>query len=248
MAREVMSNREYQEHLAREEPEHPARVFGEAVEQESREPPPPQEFHQFAEPIVVRRSAPAHGAGGAHDCKHYVLGSTKYPTLFKTGRTTKTVDERLWKIMSVESADLGLYVRATHHYEGDFEQEIRTKLDTWGYQKPPVEWSIKGTEFRVGCFEGIMRAIDAVKQAHGAMSEAVERAQLRQTASSGGEEEARATKKRRIDLQLRREAVEVEGLEFKLETAKFEFEVRKRDYELDWEGRRLALDIKKKCA
>ena len=207
---------------------------------EARRPLPSQEA------IVVTRSVPA--PWGPFDCKHYVLGSTKYPTLFKTGRTTKTVDERLWKIMSVESADLGLYVRATHHYEGDFEQEIRTKLDTWGYQKPPVEWSIKGTEFRVGCFEGIMRAIDAVKQAHGAMSEAVERAQLRQTASSGGEEEARATKKRRIDLQLRREAVEVEGLEFKLETAKFEFEVRKRDYELDWEGRRLALDIKKKCA
>ena len=65
---EIQANRELQEHLAREDPEHPARIFGEAVE--SRVHPPPIEYNLAPE----LKGAPP-----------YALRSGVYPGLFKTG-------------------------------------------------------------------------------------------------------------------------------------------------------------------
>ena len=235
MIPEIQQNRTAQETIPAG---HPARLFGETVEHETAR----DARTCTPEPIVVKRSAPVHGLS-EYDCKHYVLGSTKYPNLFKTGSTNKSVDERLRKITVEQPPGLGPFVRATHHYEGHFEHEIRLKLDTWGYKKPPVDWGTKGCEFRVGSFGGILDAIDAVKKAHETNSESATQS-----------------------LRLRREAAEVEGLEvalaakrlklateqFQLEKAKgeheFQLEKARRDYELDWEGRKLELDLKKRAA
>ena len=55
------------------------------------------------------------------------------------------------------------FVRLAYNLEspGQRQREIRLKLDTWGYKKPPVDWGTKGCEFRVGPSEGILDAIDA---------------------------------------------------------------------------------------
>ena len=218
---ELEGNHARQQNLLRERSVESEAAFGEYV-RSTRTP----------EAIVVKRSAPAHGVGD-HDCKHYVLGSTKYPNLFKTGSTKKTVDERLERIMSEQPPDLGFFVCATHHHEDCFEHEVRLKLDTWGYQKPPAEWGVKGYEFRVGSFEGILHAIDAVKKAHELKCEDLKGHAQR--------------------LQERREAAEIEEQELdlpikrlKLNKEQFELDKAKRDYELDWEARRLDLDLRKR--
>ena len=46
LAKATMANREFQEHLAEKQPNHPLRVYGETVEQESRVPPPPHLLFQ----------------------------------------------------------------------------------------------------------------------------------------------------------------------------------------------------------
>ena len=75
---EIQANRERQEHLAQEQPDHPARIFGEAVE--SRVPPSPICFNE----------APRM-RGASH---HYILRSQAYPGLFKTG-SSKDPQQRL---------------------------------------------------------------------------------------------------------------------------------------------------------
>ena len=216
---------------------------------EARRPLPSQEA------IVVTRSVPA--PWGPFDCKHYVLGSKKYPTLFQTGSTTATVHERICEIMSEESADLGLYVLATHHYEGYLQERVSAELDnSAAYQKPPVEWGIKGTDYRVGGFDGIIQAIEAVRhqilkerRKQSLVSEAYSRAQVKQTASSASsassaspdlwqfelEKEERRLKHRRIDLQLSRE-------EFKLEKAKVDYATRAATAQLAVEKERFELE------
>jgi len=210
---ELMANHAHQQALQQEGSEAPESAFGEYVR--STRPP---------EPIVVLRSLPADGTGD-YDCKHYVLASTKYPNLFKTGSTKKNVDERLRKIRSDQPSDLGLYIYAVHHHEGIFEYQVRVKLDTWGYQKPPAEWGTKGVEFRVGPLQGILEAIDAVKKEHDARMEA--RNQVRSEDDRDAETEAQC-KRRRMCLQVRRE--------------EFELAQKERSYKLDMAQKELALE------
>lgn len=74
---EIANNREAQEALAKEQPDHPARLFVATVEEETRvtPPPPPQEIWHTPAPKGV----------GDYNSKHYVLGSLTYPDMCKTG-------------------------------------------------------------------------------------------------------------------------------------------------------------------
>ncbi len=179
---------------------------------ESRRPPPP--------PQDVWRTPAPQGVGD-YDLKHYVLGSFSYPDMCKTGRTTKRMDERLREINSQQSKDLGLYVILVYHHEGALEHRVRCKLDAWGYGRPPVEYGVNGSEFRIVCVDTVKAAVDEVRQE-------CERASPNMCPQSLDEKTEAWCKRRRLCLQVRRE--------------EFELEKAKRDYELEMAKRELALE------
>ena len=119
--------------------------------------------------------------------------------------------------MRSERPDLGLYVLAIDHHMGAYEREIRLKLDTWGFQKPPAEWGIVGSEFRVGPVEHARRAVEAVYDAH---------AKEEGTGIPG----ERERKRRRLNLEIGREELELRDQE--LETRNQELETRREELRL----------------
>ena len=150
LAEATLRNREWQEHLAREDPEHPARVFGEAVE--SRVPPAPLQFHEAPEL-----------EGGTH---LYALRSQAYPRLFKTG-SGKDPFERLFSEERKHNGRLRLYLQAIFWNEGHLEFLARRHL----CETPPEEWAIQGTEYRLTSEQEIQEATALARGQHALMKQ-----------------------------------------------------------------------------
>ena len=139
---EITENRSVQERL----PDiHPARLFGETVECESRVPTAPLEF----------REAP-HLEGAAH---LYALGSAAHPRLYKTG-SGKNPYDRLDREEKKHGRRLQLYLVAIWYNEGHLEHLARRHLK----ELPPSELGVIGTEYRMTTHVEIKDATDAARQ------------------------------------------------------------------------------------
>jgi hypothetical protein len=207
LAREVLSNREFQEQLAEKQPDHPARVFGETVERESRVPPPWQEFN---------------GAPNLKEVPHlYALGSRVYPRLFKTG-SGKNPWERLDSEERKHKGQLKLYMSAIWWNEGHLEHLARKHL----HEMPPAELGIQGTEYRMTNPKEIQDATDAGRQQHRALSH---------TCPHDTDDEAeKECKRRRLHVQLCKEEFELHQQvhDYNSESQRRDFELQRRDFEL----------------
>ena len=197
---EIAQNRAVQETLPQS---HPARIFGETVEQESRVPPPPQEFHE----------AP-HLEGGVH---LYALGSQAHPRLFKTG-SGKDPWERLQSEERKHKGSLKLFVVAVWWQEGHLEHLARRYL----LEMPTDELAIQGTEYRMTSLREIK---DATNRAR------LQYRTLANTRPRGPDEETEAQcKRRRLCLQVRREEFEMAQKELALEEQRFDLEKRRSSW------------------
>jgi len=224
LAKEVLSIREFQEHLASQQPEHPLRAFGATVEQETSaaRPPPPQDVWRTPAPQGI----------GDWDSKHYVLGSLTYPDMCKTGSTKRRMDERLKEINSKQNRDLGLYVVLVYHHEGPLEQRVRCKLDAWGCRQPPSKYGVNGVEFRIAKVDAVRAAIDEVKK------ECENENEVKKEVKKESENEQGPA----IDVE--EQEMQNAANSLKLNRDVFQLEREKRDYDLDWEVRKLDAEEK----
>jgi hypothetical protein len=142
---EIQAQHERQQRLAREDPEHPVRLFGEAVE--SRVPAPPIQHHRAPEL-----------KGAAH---HYALRSEAYPGLWKTG-SSKDPFARLESEERKHQGRLRLSLFAIWFNEGPLEFFARRHLK----EMPPADWAVQGTEYRITTAEDIERAMDLARAQH----------------------------------------------------------------------------------
>jgi hypothetical protein len=192
-----VQNRKVQEELPEE---HSARLFGETVEQESRVPAPPQEFH----------NAP-HLEGAAH---LYALGSRTIPNLFKTG-SGKDPWERLQSEERKHKGRFDLILVAIWWNEGELEHLARKYLR----ELPSADLYVQGTEYRMTSLDDIQKATDNA------------RLRFRALTSLKVDEEPPDMKRRRLEvavateeLDLEMRKLDVEERRLRLEKERFNFE------------------------
>ena len=207
LAKATMANREFQEHLSEKQPDHPLRVYGETVEQESRVPPPPQEFNESP-----------HLEGGVH---LYALGSRAHPRLFKTG-SGKDPWVRLQSEERKHKGSLQLSVVAIWWHEGHLEHLARRYL----LEMPTDELAIQGTEYRMTSLREIKDATDAARLQHRALTN---------TGVQADEETEAQCKRRRLCLQVCREEFELEKekRDYELEMSEKELGIEEKRFDLE---------------
>jgi len=202
---EIAQNRAAQEMLPES---HPARIFGETVEHESRVPPPPQEFHEAPQL-----------EGAAH---LYALGSQAHPRLFKTG-SGKDPWERLRSENRKHNGKLRLYIAAVWYNEAHLEHFARSFL----FEMPPDELAVEGTEYRMTSLREIQDATDAARLRYKALT--------RPHVRNPDEEVEAECKRRRLCLQVAREEFELEKARrsYSLEMAQREFALEEQKFDLE---------------
>ena len=110
----------------------------------------------------------------------------------------------------------------------------------------------------VTCFKIMMRLSPPTSETPPArqVADVLVRALGAARVSEVGEDEERALKRRRVDLQLRREEFELDraqrdyALDRQVRKREHAFQLDKaqRDYELDWQARKLTLEVRKRAA
>jgi hypothetical protein len=181
LARETLAHREYQEHLALEQPYHPARAFGEAVEAELKEHEPPIVLELFDEaPLLL---------GAQH---LYAMQCVERQGLWKVGVSADP--HRRLEEVKTKNGKLNLVLRAVWRHEAGLEAAVLRALDV-----PPEDEELKellkSTEFRwthQDLHRGVKRAVDFAR----------ENARLREFLSRTAEVEEPDLKRRRVSLDL----------------------------------------------
>jgi hypothetical protein len=238
LARETLANREYQEHLALEQPYHPARAFGENVEDAgAREHEPPIVLELFDEaPLLL---------GAQH---LYAMQCVERKSLWKIGVSADP--HRRLEQVKTKNGNLNLELRAVWRHEATLEAAVLRALDV-----PPEDEELKellkSTEFRwthQDLHRGVKRAVDFAR----------ENARLREFLSRTAEVEEPDLKRRRVSLDLderelclQKEKLSIEKEKLGMEKEKLGMEKEKLGIEkekLELEKTRWLFEQQKKAA
>jgi hypothetical protein len=237
LAREVLALREIQEHLAVEQPQHPLREFGEAVEAELKEHEPPIVLELFDEaPLLL---------GAQH---LYAMQCVERQGLWKVGVSADP--HRRLEEVKTKNGKLNLVLRAVWRHEAGLEAAVLRALDV-----PPEDEELKellkSTEFRwthQDLYKGVKRAVDFAR----------ENAKIREFLSRTADVEEPDLKRRRVSLDLderelcfQKEKLGMEKEKLGMEKEKLSIEKEKLSIEkekLELEKTRWLFEQQKKAA
>ena len=222
---DVQANRERQEHLAREEPDNPARIFGEDVES------------QLSSPLLYDKAPELKGA-----THHYALRSTAFPGLFKTG-SSKDPYKRLQNEERKHQDRLKLTLYAIWRNEGGLEFLARRHLK----ELPPEAWGILGTEYRITTPSEIEKAMDLAREQYNRSlpkprEEEEDPALKRRRLSLDLDREEYEIKKNNLDLEyeMKKKNLALDKDELELMKSRFELDKEKVLFEKDNQAYRRA--------
>lgn len=215
LSQEILTNREFQEQLAEEQPDHPARAFGEAVECPEEQPREPSPVPPLVLPRYLLDARPA-GGPGADDL--YVMQNIDDPLLLKVGRS-KDAAQRLRGVQYQHGHHMALRVvwRQDAELEGIVHAALAEHTATVG----------RSREFFRVVLEEVERAVTWARETRECACRDAEEPEYkrRRMAVSIGREEL-ALQKEQLDVQA--QALDLEERMLALQEASWAFELRKR--------------------